>query len=85
MRININGTSGQELDRQWDAVRKAAWELKTALHDAVPHPRDFQTEDHSVYAAARATHRENLKKVIEVLDYAHSIQADIQEQMEGRP
>lgn len=52
-RVNINGTSRAELIEQQQAVIMATRVLLRALHEALPHGRDYQTAPDGAFAAAR--------------------------------
>lgn len=56
--INLNGTSGEALARQYSEVAAAAMRLVEALGRAAPHGRDWQTRPDVDFAQARDQWRE---------------------------
>jgi hypothetical protein len=66
-KVNINGTSQAELEKQcrdaWSAVDKAIDTVMLML----PHGRDYQLNE-SDYKAARAQHESRIRSLIQVKD-----------------
>jgi len=54
--INFNGTSSRELLNQKNTAIQALHALMTAMGNATPHGRDFQTVEPIKYTAARHEH-----------------------------
>lgn len=63
-RINLNGTSREELIEQQKAVMQAADELYRALAKAQPHGRDYQTGEDSVEAYKAAVKGWNVLRLM---------------------
>lgn len=60
-KVNLNGTAARALTDQQRAIADAAYDLITALCEATPHGRDYQTSAPGEYAAARAEHAATIK------------------------
>jgi hypothetical protein len=81
--INLNGTSAEELIEQQLAVHKAAGDLLSALRQALPHGRDYQTLPHGgalVHLEARQQAEARYHAVAKIADEAMDIALNIQAQ-----
>jgi hypothetical protein len=73
-RVNINGTSRDELQKQASQLFTACSQMAAALRDAYPHGRDYQTCD--LPAAARAADTERFDKALDALNVIQEMAAD---------
>ena len=75
--IHLNGTAGKELLESYlkagDAVRDAI----EAHMEARPNPRDYYVQSPEAYSWARDQHVERGRKLLEVLEELHELQAHV--------
>lgn len=84
-RINLNGTDGNVLCREWQAAYDTLEAAIAALQDATLHGRDFQTHPvPSAYALAVASHHKRLRLLALVRDELLEIVLDLQRQLDER-
>lgn len=82
--VNINGTSAEELIAQQVAVINAADALLSALRQAMPHGRDYQThKDPTAYVLARGEAESRYYTAQKLKIEAENIAMHIQEQVRG--
>lgn len=61
--VNLNGTSRQDLAKQYFAAHNAVLAAISAHNGASPHGRDYQTVDSSVYRTAIAEFRSRANRL----------------------
>ncbi len=81
-KININGTSAQELIENHLEARDAVEAAITALRKANPHPRDYQGEPDS-YKFAREAYHARLGALQELVSDLYGIAINIDHQTEN--
>ena len=89
--VNLNGTDGYELHRQFDTVNKAVAVLLEAIRAATPHGRDFQSDPENGgapfgarYERARAAYNGALADANAIAIWAGSNSADVMAQLMQR-
>jgi len=65
-KINLNGTSKEDLLRQCLQAVGALDEALAALREMTPHGRDYQTANSGTFELAAAQHRSRIERVTEV-------------------
>lgn len=64
--VNLNGTARIDLVQQYHEAITALNVADRALRAAWPHPRDYQTQDDSVFDKAQAQHRSRVERLAAV-------------------
>ena len=82
--INLNGTYGPELLAQHRAVWKALHKVKTAMGDAFPNGRDFQTMPPGTHQQAMTEATTRLRLIEQMILCYDGICAELSEQIEAR-
>ncbi len=59
--VNLNGSAARDLTDQQRKIADAAYDLITALCEATPHGRDYQTSPQGDFEAARREHAATIK------------------------
>jgi len=76
-KVNINGTSKDELVRQFLECHEALEAAYKAMQDCYPHGRDFQTQSPEIYRLARDQHDRWLYNLAEMRAGIDQIGAEI--------
>lgn len=80
-KINLNGTSGQELLDQATNAADAICEAFQALQRMAPNGRDYQTAPAGAYAQARTEHNSRLSRLDDIKNELEALALDIRGQM----
>jgi hypothetical protein len=83
-RLNLNGTSADELLSQIDSAIFALNKAATAMREAAPHGRDYQTIAPGAYSDARQEHEERLSRIATLIGEYKAIYKNIADQHEER-
>jgi len=84
-RININGTSPDDLKAANRAARVAVEAAIKAVEQTVPHGRDYQTAPvGGAYAQARTEYYDRMSRLRTVLDELYRIAEDLHRQQPGK-
>ena len=76
-RVNINGTSKEELIKQYDACLNALGQVVNAMRLATPHGRDYQTMEDGAYSNAVGEWGTRIRTISKLADEIEQLQLDV--------
>jgi ferritin-like metal-binding protein YciE len=76
--VHLNGTSKDELLRQWLDAYHALREAREKMFDAMPHGRDYYPQGDGVIYKAQDEHRARIEKINEVLHDLETLAEGVQ-------
>lgn len=83
--VHLNGTSGEDLFKQYAGAAAAVRQALDAVSQASPHGRDYYTQQKKdAYIEARYEHEVRLTKLQDILEELEDLAQEVRDQIDAR-